>query len=351
MPSSQLRQFSPTDPRYADDPSDLSGVRKAAVLLIALGVESAGEVLRHMDAREVEAVSVEIARTENIAPEVIDAVLAEYQEMRMAQDYLSKGGLTFAREALDQALGREKAEDIMMRIEAATEVTGFQQLQTVATAQLVSFVKEEHPQTAALILAHINPRKAADVLGDLESDLRSEIVFRLASMDKTSIEFVEDVETVIQQKMEGVFGTDLSRAGGEELAAEILNSVSRSIERSVFEEIRAREPELAEKIKSLMFVFDDLVYLDGRDMQRLLQEVEQQDLALALKAVPDALAEKIYGNLSSRVRDMVAEEVDLLGRVRVSDVDEAQNNIMDIARELEEQEEISLARESTEYIS
>lgn len=321
------------------------------MLLIALGVEAASEVLRHMSDREVEAVSVEIARTENVAPEVIDAVLSEYREMSMAQDYLSTGGKTFAREALVQALGRDRAEDLMMRIEAATEVSGFQQLQAVETAQLSSFVQDEHPQTAALILAHINPRKAAEVLGGLGDELRAEIVYRLASMDKTSHEFVEDVEAVIQQKMDGVFAADLSRAGGEELAAEILNGVSRSIERRVLEEIRSREPKVAERIKSLMFVFDDLVYLNDRDMQRLLVETDQQDLALALKAVPDELAGKIYTNLSSRVTEMVAEEVELLGKVRISDVDEAQNNIMEIARELEEQEEISLTRESTEYIS
>jgi flagellar motor switch protein FliG len=339
------------DPRFVDDPSDLSGVRKAAVLLIALGVETASEVLRHMDEREVEAVSIEIARTENVAPEVIEAVFAEYREMNLAREYISHGGTKFAREALVQAIGRDRAEDLMMRIEAATEVSAFQQLQTVDTEQLSGFIQHEHPQTAALIFAHINPRKAAEVLDRLSEDLRSEVMFRLASMDKTSPEFVDDVEAVLQEKLDAVFGTNLSRTGGEEVAAEILNSVSRTIERRVYGDIRSRAPDLADRIRNLMFVFDDLVYLEDRDMQRLLTDVEQKDLALALKGVSKDLEEKIMNNLSSRVAEMIAEEVDLLGRVRVRDVDEAQSNIMEVARDLEEQEEISRARDSTEYIT
>lgn len=335
----------------SDDPDDLTGVRKAAVLLISLGVEAASEVLRHLSEKEVEAVSLEIARTENVSSDVVDTVLNEYKEMSMAQEYITKGGKTFAREALMQALGDNRAEDIMMRIEAATEVSAFHQLQTVETSQLTNFIQEEHPQTAALILSHLNPRKAAEILGGLREDLQAEIMYRLASMDKTSPDLVEEVEEVIRQKMDAVFGAQLSVAGGEEVAAAILNAISRSAERSVLEEIRNRDPELANSIKSLMFVFDDLQYLQDRDVQRLLTEVEQRDLALALKAVPEDLEEKIMNNLSSRVADMVREEVELLGKVRVSDVDEAQNNIMEVARELEEQEEITLAREEADFIT
>lgn len=335
-------------PREAAEPS---GLRKAAVLLISLGIETASEVLRHMNEKEVEAVSIEIARTENVSSDVIETVLTEYQDMSMAQEYITQGGKTFAREALIQAVGEKRAEEIMIRIEAATEVSAFHQLQTVETSQLTNFIQEEHPQTAALILSHLNPRKAADILSGLNEKLQAEIMYRLASMDKTSPDLVEEVEEVIRQKMDAVFGAELSSAGGEEVAAAILNAINRNSERVVLDEIRSRDPELANGIKSLMFVFDDLKHLEDRDIQRLLAEVDQKDLALALKAVPTELEEKMLNNLSSRVAEMVREEVELLGRVRVSDVDEAQNNIMEVARMLEDEEEISLAQEQGDFIS
>lgn len=336
---------SPAPTELVDTAEDLSGIRKAAILLVSLGVETAGNVLQHMKEEDVEEVSIEVARLENIAPDAVEAVLEEYNEMSMAQEYVTQGGKSFAEEALRMALGDSRAEQIIMRIEAATEVSGFHQLQTADTDQLSSFLQSEHPQTAALIFSHIHAQKAAEVLGELEEEDQGEILYRLASMEKTSPEFIDDVEEVLKEKMGAVLGSQLSEAGGVEVAAEILNASSRSTERFVLTDLRERDPRLADQIKSIMFTFDDLRFLEGRDLQTLLMEVEQKDLALALKAAPEKLEEKIYRNLSSRVAEMVAEEVELLGRVRVSDVDEAQNAVMETARELEAQEEIVLSRD------
>lgn len=319
-------------------------------MLISLGVERTGEVLARLSDRDVEEVSTEIARVENVSPGVVMQVLGEYQEMHLAEQYVAQGGLEFARQALETALGHERAEEILVRIEAATQESGFHQLQAADTEQLAGFLRREHPQTAALIFAHLHPRKSAEVLDEMDDELQGEVVFRLANMDKTSPEFIHDVEEVLRDRIDVVLGSNLHETGGAEVTAMILNAASRGVERRVLSEIQDRDRRLADRIKDIMFVFDDLVHLEDRDLQTLLMEVEQDDLALALKAAGTDLEQKIYRNLSSRVQEMVREEVELLGRVRVADVDEAQNNIMEIARELEAEEEITMTAEKTSYI-
>lgn len=329
-------------------PDNMTGAQKSAVLLVALGADVASEVLRHLRDSEVEKVTIEIARLRNISSEVIEAVLLEYRDLTMAHDYMAQGGVSFARDALEAALGPRRAEEIMMRVEAAMEVSAFHLLQTVETSQLTNFLQNEHPQTAALILAHLNPRKAADIIGGLDADHQHEIMYRLGTMGKTSPELLRDIEEVIRQQIGSVIGTELSAMGGVEAVATILNSTSRQAERSIMEAIRSRDPELALQVKSLMFVFDDLQHISDRDMQRILIEVDQKDLALALKAASPELKEKLLKNVSERAAEMIKEEVELMGPARVSDVDEAQRRIVDIAQQLEEQEEIVLARTTDE---
>jgi flagellar motor switch protein FliG len=228
------------------------------------------------------------------------------------------------------------------------EVSAFHLLQTVETAQLTNFLRREHPQTAALILAHLNPRKAADIVGGLEEELRSEIMYRLATMGNTSPEMISDIEEVLRNQLGSVIGAEMSATGGIEQVAEILNTTSRSAERSIIDDIRGRDESLASSIKGLMFVFDDLVHIEGSDLQKVLMEVEQSDLALALKAASGELREKVMRNVSERVAESLQEEIELLGRVRVSDVDEAQHRILEKAQELEAQEEIVLSRNAEE---
>lgn len=328
----------------------MTGAQRAAVLLIAMGTQTASKVLKYLRDDEVEKISIEIARTRNISGDVVEAVLLDYRDSTMARDYIARGGLQFAREALEAALGPRRAEEILMRVEAAMQVSAFHLLQTVETAQLVNFIQNEHPQTAALILAHLNARKAADIIANLPEESRTEIIYRLATMGKTSPELLRDIEDVIRQHISAVFGAELSVSGGVEKVAEILNSSSRTVERAVLEALRERDPELATSVKALMFTFDDLVHISDRDMQRLLTEVDQKDIALALKAASSELKEKILRNVSERAAQMIQEELELMGPVRVRDVDEAQRRILETAQRLEEQEEITLSRSSQEII-
>ncbi|MFW5973430.1 MAG: flagellar motor switch protein FliG [Bacteroidota bacterium] len=324
--------------------AEMRGIQKAAITLIALGTEAASRVLKNMRDDEVERITVEIARCRNISSDVVESTLVEFKDMSMARNYVAQGGVSFARETLEAALGPRRADEIMMRVEAAMEVSAFHLLQTVETAQLTNFLQNEHPQTAALIVAHLNPRKAADIVSGLAPQLQQEIMFRLATMGKTSPELLRDIEDVIRQQIGSVIGTELSSSGGIESVAEILNNTSRTAEKSIMEAIRERNAELAANIKSLMFVFDDLVHVSDRDLQRLLMEVDQKELALALKATSEDLKNKLLRNVSERASAMILEEMDLMGPVRVRDVEEAQRHIIEIAQSMEDAEEITLSR-------
>ena len=332
------------------DVEELTGAQKSAVLLIALGVEAASAILKHLDDNEVEEISIEIARLRNVSSEVVEAVLLEYRDMGMAQDYIAQGGVSFARQALEEAVGPRRAEDILMKVEAAMEVSAFHLLQTVETDQLTNFLRNEHPQTAALILSHLNPVKGSDIIKHLAPELQSEILYRLATMGKTSPEMLSDIENVIRDQLGSVFGAQLSVSGGVEQVAEILNGTSRNTERGILDSIRDRSADLADSIKQLMFVFEDLMNLHDRDLQRLLTEVEQDDLAVSLKASSDTLKEKVFQNVSERVADGIQEEIDLMGPVRVSDVEESQRAILETAQRLEEEDEIVLSRSGQDMI-
>lgn len=329
---------------------DLSGAERGAILLISLGTEAASGVLRLMRDEEVEKISIHIALLRNVSSEVVESVLMDYRDMGMAQDYIAQGGVPFAREALENALGPHRAEEIMMKVEAAMEVSAFHLLQTVETSQLTNFLQNEHPQTAALILAHLNPRKAADIISNLKPDSQSAIMYRLATMGKTSPELLRDIEEVIRQQIGSLFGAELSMTGGIEAVADILNNVTRTAEVAIMEAIREQDPDLAASVKGLMFVFDDLVHVSDRDLQRILKEVDQKDLALSLKATSEELKQKIFGNMSERAAEMLKEELELMGPVRISEVEESQRNITEIAQTLEEQEEISLSRSAKDMM-
>ncbi len=241
------------------------------------------------------------------------------------------------------------------------EVSAFHLLQTVETSQLTNFLQNEHPQTAALILSRLNPRKSADIVNGLAPEQQTEIIYRLATMGKTSPELLRDIEDVIRgqmlrelrsvrQQIGSVFGAELSDSGGVEKVAEILNNTGRDAERNIIDSLRERDPDLATSIKDLMFVFDDLVFLSDRDLQRLLVEIEQKDLAFALKATSDRLKERLLKNVSERAAAMIQEEMELLGPVRVRDVEDAQRRIIEIAHQLEEQEEITMSRSGDDVL-
>ncbi len=328
----------------SDTLTAMSGARRSAVLLLALGVDTAVKVIPLLKDDEVEAVSVEIARMKNVPGEQVEAVLAEYRDLALAREYVTQGGPVLARQMLSSALGDDRAEEVLMKVEAAMEVSAFHLLHTVEPGRLVDLLQGEHPQTAALILSQLNPRKAGEIVGKLSPDVQGEIIFRVATMSPPAPEVLREVEDVIRQQIGAVLGAETSSGGGMGKVAEILVCAGRAAERTVMDALRERAPELAAAVKGMMFVFDDLVHLDGRDLQKLLAGVDSRDLALALKAAPEELADKVFKNVSERAAQGLREEAEMLGAVRVSEVDEAQARILEVAQDLEGRGEITLVR-------
>ncbi len=328
----------------------LRPVQKVALLMIALGVDKASNLLKNLREEEVEEISIEMARLQNVPAEVVSQVIVEFYEMMMANKFIVQGGLDYARRLLENAWGKKKAEDVIKKVEAETEVSAFYLLQTVDDKQLLNFLQNEHPQTAALILANLKPRQAAAILSEMPEEMQYEIAYRIATMEKTSPELVEDIENVLREQLGNFFGGNLSKTGGVETVAEILNSVNRTAEKNILTHLRDRDSRLAEEVTNLMFLFEDIVHLPNATIQRILKEVDSKTLALALKATSDELKERIFKNMSERAAKMLKEELDYLGPVRIKDVEQAQKEILEIARRLEEQGEILLVRGEEEEL-
>ena len=323
---------------------EMTAYSKAAILLIAIGVTSSASILRNLPEEEVEKISVEVARLKDVSSDTLTAVIEEYYGMMTAKQYVSSGGMDFAKQVLEKAWGMRKAEDFLKRIEAATEVSAFYLLQTVDDAQLLSFLQDEHPQTSALILANLKPKQAATVLSGLTEEMQNEISYRLATMEKTSPEMVKEIENVLREQLGSVFGGDMRTTGGAPTVAEILNNASRSAEKNILDHLRERDPELAMEVTNLMFLFEDLVQLDDDSIQKVVKEVDSKTLALSLKATSDELQSKIFDNMSERAAGMLKDELEYLGPVRVREVEEAQSTILEIVRRLDESGEITIAR-------
>ncbi|HMA61990.1 MAG TPA: flagellar motor switch protein FliG [bacterium] len=330
--------------------NNLSGVEKAALLLISVGETKAAEIMKHLDEKELEEIAVEIAKKNEVKGNEIGSTVEEFFQSMQAKDYISKGGLDYAKKALEEAWGHKKAEEIIQKAEAATKVSAFYLLQTVDDKQLQNFLQNEHPQTVALILANINPKKAATILSELPEDQQTEISYRLATMEKTSPELINDIESALREQMGSVFGQEVSKMGGSEAVAEILNSASRSAEKTILSDIKEKDPKLAEDIKSNMFLFEDIEKLADSAVQRINKETDSQSIALALKGATPSLKKKFLKNMSKRAADMLEDELQYLGPVRVREVENAQKGIIDVIRNLEESGEIRLNREDEEII-
>jgi flagellar motor switch protein FliG len=324
-----------------------TGVRKAAILLIQMGREGAASVLNHLSDAEVEAISAEIARLESISGAETESVLSEFRDMMTARAHIAQGGLGFAQEILEQSLGADRASDIIARLNAAAVQTPFQFLHRADPAQLRSFIVDEHPQVIALVLAHMQPEKASLLLSGLAPDMQAEVAHRIAVMDRTSPDIVKAVETTLERRLSSMLQpSEMSRVGGLDPLVDIINRSDRSTERQIVEGLEALDPMLADAIKSKMFMFDDIVMLEDRSIQLVLREIDTGELALALKGVSDAVREKITRNLSERAATNLIEEVELLGTVRLRQVEEAQQNIIRTIRQLEEQGQIMVRRGS-----
>lgn len=317
--------------------------QKAAVLLVALGADSAPKILKELSESEIELLTLEIANLRDIPPSVEARVLKDTSEIIMAQQYITQGGVDFARRLLEKALGKDKTSDILRKLEGAIRQSGFGLLKNIDPKQLINFIQNEHPQTISLILTQLSPQTAAAILSELPSELQADVAYRIATMEKISPDVIKELEGVLETQFADVGGRDLSVSGGTKIVAEILNLIEGSIEKSIMEGLETENAELASEIKNLMFVFEDIVSLDNRSIQRILKEVETRDLSIALKAASEEVRQKIFTNVSERVGSMIKEEMEYMGPMRLSDVEGTQQKIVESIRRLQEEGQIIVA--------
>jgi len=323
---------------------EYSGRQKAAIFLVTIGSEISAEIFKFLREDEIETLTFEIARLETIDAEQKDAILQEFQELMMANQFISTGGIDYARELLEKSLGSQKAIDIINRLTSSLQVRPFDFIRRTDPAHLLNFIQQEHPQTIALILAYLEPNKASIILQNLPHEVQSDVARRIATMDRTSPEVLREVERVLEKKLSSLSSEDYTAAGGVESIVEILNLVDRASEKQIIEALEDEDPELAEEIKKRMFVFEDIVMLDDRAIQKVMREVDSQELAKALKSVDSEVQDKIFKNMSKRAASMLKEDMEYMGPVRLKDVEEAQQKIVSIIRHLEDTGEIVVAR-------
>ncbi|MDR1985934.1 MAG: flagellar motor switch protein FliG [Treponema sp.] len=323
---------------------DIAGRQKAAIFLVSIGAEVSSEIFKYLREDEIETLTFEIARLETVESEQKDAILQEFQELMMANQFISTGGIDYARELLEKALGSQKAVDIINRLTSSLQVRPFDFIRRTDPAHLLNFIQQEHPQTIALIVAYLEPNKSSVIIQNLPHEMQSDVARRIATMDRTSPEVLREVERVLEKKLSTLSSEDYTAAGGVESIVEILNLVDRTSEKQIIEALEGEDPELAEEIKKRMFVFEDIVMIDDKSIQKILREVDSAELAKALKSVDAEVQDKIFRNMSKRAAGMLKEDMDYMGPVRLKDVEEAQQKIVSIIRRLEESGEIVIAR-------
>lgn len=331
------------DSMYSD-PKPMSAHEKAAILFIALGSDCAAKVFPHMDEDEIETITLDIANNRQVSIEKKNQIISEFYQLMMANDYISTGGVEFAQSALEKALGAEKAGEILKKLTTSLQVRPFEFLRKTDPSQLLNFLQNEHPQTIALVMAYLSPDQAGIVMSGLSIDSQADVAKRIALMDRTSPDVIREIEKVLEKKLSSLSTQDFTIAGGVPTVVEILNRVDRSTERAIIESLEIDNPELAEEIKQLMFVFEDIVLLDDRSVQLVVREVDTKELALAMKATNEDVTAKIYKNMSKRAADMLREEISYMGPVKIRDVEEAQTKIVNIIRTLEDRGEIVIVR-------
>ena len=318
----------------------MTAQQKAAVALVAFGPEVSALVLKGMSESDLEKITIEIANLRDVPPDIENKVIEECHNIFMARQYISQGGVDFASEILEKAVGASKAREILHRLESSFKAKGFSLLKDIDPKQLSGFFQSEHPQTTALILTQLHPQQAAAALSELVPELQTEVSLRIATMEKISPEILKEIETTLEKHFGGDSGRELSVSGGAKTIAEILNLIDGTAEKNILQSLEAEDPDLAAEVKNMMFVFDDLILLDDRSIQRLLKEVETKDLSTALKAASDDVKNKIFANVSERVAIMIKEEMEFMGPTRLSDVEAAQGRIVEAVRRLEEEGQI-----------
>lgn len=322
----------------------LTGKQKAAILLITLGPDVSAQVYKHLSEEEIEQLTLEISSVRKVDSEQKEEILNQFHQIALAQDYISEGGIAYAKEVLEKALGEDEAKKIINRLTTSLQVRPFDFARQTDPSQIYNFIQNEHPQTIALVLSYLEPEQAAQILSDLPEESQSDIARRIALIDSTSPEVINDVERILEKKLSTTISHDYTETGGIESIVQILNGVDRSTERTILDDLEIEDPELAEEIKKRMFVFEDIVILDNRSIQRVIRDVNNEDLILALKVASEEVKEVLYRNMSTRMAETIKEEIEYTGPVRLRDVEEAQTRIVATIRRLEEMGEIIIAR-------
>lgn len=323
---------------------EYNGIQKAAILLIALGPEKSASIFKHLKEDEIEELTLEIANTRSVSPQTKESVLNEFYQVCLAQQYIAEGGIGYAKELLDKALGSDKAQEVITKLTASLQVRPFEFLRKTDPSQVLNFIQDEHPQTIAMILSYLSPAQSAMILGALTPEKQADVAKRIAKTDRTSPDVIKEVERVLERKLSSLINQDYTIVGGVDAIVGILNTVDRGTEKHIMESLEIEEPELADEIRKKMFVFEDILLLDDRAIQRVLRDVDNNDLAVALKGANEEVQNVIFKNLSKRLAAMIREDMEFMGPVRMKDVEEAQQKIVGIIRKLEDSAEIVISR-------
>ena len=322
----------------------LTGKQKAAILLISLGPDVSAQVYKYLSEEEIEKLSLEISSAKKVDTNLKENVLEQFHQIAVAQDYITQGGIGYAKTVLEKAFGKQEASNIINRLTSSLQVRPFDFARKADPQQVLNFIQGEHPQTIALVLSYLDSEQAGQILSSLPQELQADVARRIATMDSTSPEIISQVEQVLEKNISASVSEDYTQTGGIQAVVEVLNGVDRSTERTILDALEVQDPELADEIKKRMFVFEDIVVLDNRAIQRVIREVENEDLRLALKVASDEVKDVVFTNMSQRMAETFKEEMEYMGPVRLRDVEEAQMRIVAIIRRLEDIGEIVIAR-------
>jgi len=333
------------------NPIDLDGATKAAILLLAVGPERASVVLKTMPAESVEEVTRELASLGRVPSKLQEAVVREFYDLTVASEFAGEGNLDFAKELLQNSLDPDQASKVLLKIQTQVQKTPFSFLQRAESENLLTFIQDEHPQTIALILCHMTHSKAAEILIGLPMQKQIEVIKRIANMEQINPEVLREVEKGLESRLSNMLMQNMEKSGGVPTVAEMLNLADRSTEKAIMEGLESEDPDLVEQIRRLMFVFEDILMVNDKGIQAVLKEVDNDELALALKTASEELQQKIFGNMSARAAEMIKEDMEFMGPVRISDVETAQQRIVDIVRRLEEAGDVMIqGRGDTELV-
>lgn len=326
------------------DVRGVSNTQKVAAVIIALGAEDASQVYKYLKEEEIEQITFEIARLQQMSPSTIEGVLSEFYSLCVTQKVITEGGVEYAKNVLEKAFGEQQATSLLEKVTKSLRTKAFEFIRKADYKNLMGIIQNEHPQTIALILSYARPDQASTIIAELPKEKRIEVVERIARMDRTSPEIIKEVERILERKFASVVSVDFMQIGGINYTADIMNHMDRSNEKYIFDELSKKDPKLSDEIRKKMFVFEDVVQLDSMGIQRFLRDVDSKDLVVALKGANTEVSELIYANMSQRMAETVKSDLEFLHNVRMRDVEEAQQRIVAVIRRLEEEGELVISK-------